>query len=289
MYSFVMERTEIIEANRIAPLILAQAERDCGALRAKGVTPGLALILVDDDPYSHRMLDLKIRQAQGIGVAVSPFRFPKAIAQAEIMAVIERLNRDPSCHGIFIQAPLPDHVDAAAIYDAVDPAKDVDGYHPFNLGRLAQGEDGFVPCASLGAVLLLKDSVGDLSGKHAVVVGRSDRLGKPVFHLLLRENCTVTLAHSRTLDLPRVVGQADIVVAAIGKPDVLRAEWIRPGAVILDMGANLVAGQLVGDVDFNGALGRAAAINRPTNAIGPMTVALLLRQTIHAQGHRHIG
>ncbi len=271
-----MDQAAIIEANPLAASILTKA-------RSILTEPcGLALVLVGDDPYSHRMLDFKIEQAKAIGVTPIELRFPQATSQAVVLDEIVRLNRDPSVHGIFIQAPLPKQFTPSVLFEALDPAKDVDGYHPLNLGRLAMGGSGFVPCAPLGAVMMLKDRLGDLSGRHAVVVGRSNTLGKPVAHLLLRESCTVTFAHSQTRDLPSVLRHADIVVAALGRPNFIVGDWIKPGAVVMDMGANLVDGKLMGDVDFDSVVTVAGAINRPTNAIGPMTIALLFAQTVHA-------
>jgi len=269
-----MDQAVIIEANPLAASICASAKA-----QLRGPC-GLALILVSDDPYAQRMLDLKIKQAKAVGITSIERRFDGAANLEQVVTEIERLNRNPAVHGIFVQAPLPDHMNASAVFSAIDPAKDVDGYHPLNLGRLALGAVGFVPCAALGGVMLLKNCVGPLNGKRAVVVGRSNTLGKPVAHLLVRDNCTVTIAHSKTHDLSSILRQADIVVAAIGQLNFIIGEWIKPGAAVLDMGANLVEGALVGDVEFESVVKVADFLNRPTNAVGPMTVALLLAQTV---------
>ena len=215
-------------------------------------------------------------------------RLPDSVSQGELLALIARLNGDDAVDGILVQLPLPAGIDDKAVIEAIDPAKDVDGFHPVNAGRLAVGEEGLVPCTPLGCLMLLKDRLGDLSGLEAVVIGRSNIVGKPMAQLLLAENCTVTLAHSRTRDLASVVRRADIVVAAVGRPEMVRGDWLKPGATVIDVGINRVAGdedgksRLVGDVDFESASQVAGAITPVPGGVGPMTIAVLLRNTLAA-------
>jgi methylenetetrahydrofolate dehydrogenase (NADP+)/methenyltetrahydrofolate cyclohydrolase len=215
-------------------------------------------------------------------------RLPDSVSQDELLALIDTLNDDEAVDGILVQLPLPAGIDDKAVIEAVDPAKDVDGFHPVNAGRLAVGEDGLVPCTPLGCLMLLKDRLGDLAGLEAVVVGRSNIVGKPMAQLLLAENCTVTVAHSRTRGLPDVVRRADIVVAAVGRPEMIRGDWLKPGATVIDVGINRVAAEeegktrLVGDVDFGSASEVAGAITPVPGGVGPMTIAVLLRNTLVA-------
>ncbi len=221
-------------------------------------------------------------------------RLAAAVAQDELVALVEGLNADDAVDGILVQLPLPDHIDSHAVIAAIDPAKDVDGFHVVNAGRLAVGEDAMVPCTPLGCVMLLRDQLGDLSGLEAVIVGRSNIVGKPMAQLLLAENCTVTLAHSRTRDLPGVVRRADIVVAAVGRAAMIKGDWLKPGATVIDVGINRIAGdepgetRLVGDVDFASAMAHAGAITPVPGGVGPMTIAVLLRNTLVA-AHRRAG
>jgi methylenetetrahydrofolate dehydrogenase (NADP+)/methenyltetrahydrofolate cyclohydrolase len=216
------------------------------------------------------------------------YRLADTTSQAELLSLVRRLNDDDAVDGILVQLPLPAGIDDKAVIEAIDPAKDVDGFHPVNAGRLAVGEEGLVPCTPLGCLLLLKDRLGDLSGLHAVVIGRSNIVGKPMAQLLLAENCTVTIAHSRTRDLAEVVRRADIVVAAVGRPEMVKAEWLKPGAAVIDVGINRVHAaehgktRLVGDVDFAGASAVAGAITPVPGGVGPMTIAVLLRNTLVA-------
>jgi methylenetetrahydrofolate dehydrogenase (NADP+)/methenyltetrahydrofolate cyclohydrolase len=255
---------------------------------AAGRAPGLAVVLVGEDPASQVYVRSKGRATTEAGMTSFEHRLPDSVSQDELLALIGRLNGDEAVDGILVQMPLPAGIDDKAIVEAVDPAKDVDGFHPVNAGRLAIGEAGLVPCTPLGCLMLLKDRLGDLAGLEAVVVGRSNIVGKPMAQLLLAENCTITVAHSRTRDLPEVVRRADIVVAAVGRAEMIRGDWLKPGATVIDVGINRIAAagegkpRLVGDVDFAGASEVAAAITPVPGGVGPMTIAVLLRNTLVA-------
>ncbi|MEA3051838.1 MAG: methylenetetrahydrofolate dehydrogenase / methenyltetrahydrofolate cyclohydrolase [Sphingomonadales bacterium] len=254
---------------------------------ATGRAPGLAVVLVGDDPASQIYVRSKGRATVEAGMASFEHRLPDSVGQDELLGLVIALNDSDAVDGILVQLPLPAGIDDKAVIDTIDPAKDVDGFHVVNAGRLAVGEEGLVSCTPLGCLMLLKDRLGDLSGLEAVVVGRSNIVGKPMAQLLLRENCTVTLAHSRTRDLAGVVGRADILVAAVGQPELIRGEWIKPGATVIDVGMNRLAGEdgktrLLGDVDFEGASRVAGAITPVPGGVGPMTIAVLLRNTLVA-------
>ena len=253
-----------------------------------GRKPGLATVLVGDDPASQVYVRSKGKATLAAGMTSFDHRLPDKTTQADLIRLVEALDGDDNVDGILVQLPLPPHVNDRAVIDAVDPAKDVDGFHVENVGRLAVGEDGLVPCTPLGCLMLLKDRLGDLNGLEAVMIGRSNIVGKPMAQLLLRENCTVTIAHSRTRDLPGVVRRADIVVAAVGRPAMVKGEWLKPGATVIDVGINRVEGRLVGDVDFAGAAAVAGAITPVPGGVGPMTIAVLLRNTLVA-AHRRAG
>jgi methylenetetrahydrofolate dehydrogenase (NADP+) / methenyltetrahydrofolate cyclohydrolase len=259
-----------------------------GFAAAAGRAPGLAVVLVGEDPASQVYVRFKGRATEEAGMASVQHRLPDSVSQESLLTLVGQLNDDESVDGILVQLPLPAGIDDKAVIEAIDPAKDVDGFHPINAGRLAVGEDGLVPCTPLGCLMLLKDRLGDLSGLEAVVIGRSNIVGKPMAQLLLAENCTVTLAHSRTRDLPDVVRRADIVVAAVGRPEMVRADWLKPGATVIDVGINRIEagedgkGRLVGDVDFAGASEVADAITPVPGGVGPMTIAVLLRNTLVA-------
>jgi len=257
-------------------------------VEATGRKPGLATVLVGDDPASQVYVGSKGKATVAAGMESFAHRLPDTTSQGELIALVERLNADEAVDGILVQLPLPDHVNDRAIVAAIDPAKDVDGFHVVNAGRLAVGGDALVPCTPLGCLMLLKDRLGDLSGLDAVVVGRSNIVGKPMAHLLLRENCTVTLAHSRTRDLPDVVRHADIVVAAVGRAEMVKGDWLKPGAVVIDVGINRLPpakegqkGRLVGDVALAEA-DHVRAITPVPGGVGPMTIAVLLRNTLVA-------
>ena len=252
-----------------------------------GFQPGLAVVLVGEDPASQVYVRSKTRATQEVGFHGVEHKLPATVAQAELMALVARLNADPAIHGILVQLPLPAGLDSAAVVAAIDPRKDVDGLNVANVGALWNGAEGLVPCTPLGCVLLLKDRLGDLTGRNAVVVGRSALVGKPIAALLLAENCSVTIAHSKTKDLAGVCRQADILVAAVGRPEMVRGDWIKPGATVIDVGINRLAtpdgkGRLVGDVAFDEAEPVAAAITPVPGGVGPMTIACLLRNTLTA-------
>jgi len=264
-------------------------------LAATGKKPGLAVVLVGNDPASQVYVGSKKKATVEVGMASFEHRLAASVSQAELIAIVEQLNADDAVDGILVQLPLPSHIDDTAVIAAIDPAKDVDGFHVVNAGRLAVGEEAFVPCTPLGCLMLLKDSIGDLSGKNAVVIGRSNIVGKPMAQLLLGEDCTVTIAHSRTRDLPDIVRHADIVIAAVGRPEMVRGDWLKDGAVVIDVGINRLPpadgetkGKLVGDVAFDEASTRASHITPVPGGVGPMTIACLLRNTLVA-AHRRAG
>ncbi|MDB5673143.1 MAG: bifunctional methylenetetrahydrofolate dehydrogenase/methenyltetrahydrofolate cyclohydrolase [Sphingomonas bacterium] len=247
---------------------------------AAGRAPGLAVVLVGEDPASTVYVRNKHKATVAAGMESFEHRLPADTPQDDLVALIDTLNADPAVDGILVQLPLPKHINEQAVTTRIDPDKDVDGFHPVNAGRLATGLHGFVPCTPYGCVLLLKDVLGDLAGLDAVVVGRSNIVGKPMAQLLIRESCTVTVAHSKTRDLSSVVKRADIVVAAVGQPGMIKGEWIKPGATVIDVGINRTEDGLVGDVDFAGAASVAGAITPVPGGVGPMTIACLLRNTL---------
>jgi methylenetetrahydrofolate dehydrogenase (NADP+)/methenyltetrahydrofolate cyclohydrolase len=266
-----------------ASLAVAAAAFEASA----GRKAGLAAVLVGEDPASQVYVRSKAKATLEAGMASFEHKLPDTTSQAELIALIERLNADPAVDGILVQLPLPAQIDERAAIAAIDPTKDVDGFHVINAGRLAVGAPGMVPCTPLGCLMLLKDVVGDLTGLEAVVLGRSNIVGKPMAQLLLAENCTVTIAHSRTRDLPALVGRADILVAAVGRPQMVRGDWLKPGATVIDVGINRIdigdgKTRLVGDVDFDSALEVAGAITPVPKGVGPMTIAVLLRNTLVA-------
>ncbi|MCJ2182079.1 bifunctional methylenetetrahydrofolate dehydrogenase/methenyltetrahydrofolate cyclohydrolase FolD [Novosphingobium sp. 1949] len=261
---------------------------------AAGRKAGLAVVLVGEDPASQVYVRNKGKQTIACGMESFEHKLPAETSEADLLALVETLNADPAVDGILVQLPLPAHMNEQKVIATINPDKDVDGFHVVNVGRLATGLPGFVPCTPLGCVMLLKDQLGSLSGLDAVVIGRSNIVGKPMAQLLIAESCTVTVAHSRTRDLPDVVRRADIVVAAVGRPEMVKGEWIKPGATVIDVGINRVAGaqegksRLVGDVDFASASTVAGAITPVPGGVGPMTIAVLLRNTIVA-AHRNAG
>jgi methylenetetrahydrofolate dehydrogenase (NADP+)/methenyltetrahydrofolate cyclohydrolase len=258
---------------------------------ATGRAPGLAVVLVGEDPASAVYVRSKGTATLDAGMESFQHLLPADTSEAALLALVERLNADPKVDGILVQLPLPDHIDADKVLTTIDPDKDVDGFHPLNAGRLAIGLDGFVACTPLGCLKLLRAELGSLAGKEAVVIGRSNIVGKPMAMLLLADNCTVTIAHSRTRDLPDVVHRADIVVAAVGRPEMVKGDWLKPGATVIDVGINRVPGdggksRLVGDVDFTSASPVAAAITPVPGGVGPMTIACLIRNTMVSAARR---
>ena len=255
---------------------------------ATGRAPGLAVVLVGEDPASAVYVRSKGKATIEAGMASFEHKLAAYTSEADLLALVERLNADVAVDGILVQLPLPAQIDAARVLATIDPAKDVDGFHVENAGRLAVGADALVPCTPLGCLHLLKSELGDLTGLDAVVIGRSNIVGKPMAMLLLGESATVTIAHSRTRDLPALVRRADIVVAAVGRPEMVRGDWIKPGATVIDVGINRVDGKLVGDVAFAEAAEVAGAITPVPGGVGPMTIAMLLRNTLVA-AHRRAG
>jgi methylenetetrahydrofolate dehydrogenase (NADP+) / methenyltetrahydrofolate cyclohydrolase len=256
-----------------------------GLKQRHGIVPALAAVLVGDDPASAVYVRSKGKASREAGLGSIEHRLPATTGEADLLALIDRLNGDDAIDGILVQLPLPPQIDPQRVIAAVDPAKDVDGFHPVNVGRLWSGSPALVPCTPYGALLLLRGTLPDLAGAAAVVIGRSNIVGKPMAALLLQENCTVTLAHSKTRDLPDIARRADILVAAIGKPQFVRGSWIKPGATVIDVGINRIAaddgkGRLVGDVAFAEAQGVAGAITPVPGGVGPMTIACLLRNTL---------
>lgn len=255
------------------------------------MTPGLAVVLVGEDPASEVYVRNKGKQTREAGMASFEHKLDKTTSEADLLALIETLNADPAVHGILVQLPLPSHIDSDRILDAIDPVKDVDGFHISNVGLLGTGQKSMVPCTPLGCLMLLRHHHGKLDGLNAVVLGRSNIVGKPMAQLLLRDNCTVTIAHSRSRDLESIVRAADIVVAAVGRPEIVTGTWIKPGATVIDVGINRIErdGQkkLVGDVDFASALEVAGAITPVPGGVGPMTIACLLANTLTAFCRAH--
>ncbi len=271
---------------RAATLRAAVADGVAAFAGEAGRAPGLAVVLVGEDPASAVYVRNKGRATEAAGMRGREHRLPVETTQAELLALVERLNADPAVDGILVQLPLPAHIDASAVILAIDPDKDVDGFHPVNAGRLATGLPGFVPCTPLGCLILLRDAEPHLAGLDAVVVGRSNIVGKPMAQLLLGQSCTVTTAHSRTRDLFARVRQADVVVAAVGVPGMIRGEWIKPGATVIDVGINRTEAGLVGDVDFVSAREVAGAITPVPGGVGPMTIACLMRNTLESACRR---
>ena len=276
---------EIIDGKAFAAKIRAEVAQECAAFRAQtGVQPGLAVVLVGNDAASEVYVRNKGIQAKEAGFNSLEYRLPAETTQSELLAQVAALNADPQVHGILVQLPLPAHLDADAVLNAIAPDKDVDGFHPVNVGRLWTSNPVSIPCTPLGCALILKDRLGDLSGKRAIVIGRSNIVGKPMAALLLAANATVTIAHSRTADLAARCREADIVIAAVGKPELVRGDWLKAGATVLDVGINRIAEgektRLVGDVHFASVVAVAGAITPVPGGIGPMTIACLLRNTL---------
>jgi methylenetetrahydrofolate dehydrogenase (NADP+)/methenyltetrahydrofolate cyclohydrolase len=276
--------SQLIDGKAYAAKLLAEIAAEVVTMSIK---PGLAVVLVGDDPASQVYVRNKAKQTALAGMNSIEHRLDAATPEPELLALVQQLNEDASIHGILVQLPLPEQIDAAKVLDAISPDKDVDGFHIINAGRLAVGLPGLVPCTPLGCVMLAKSVLGDLAGLNAVVVGRSNIVGKPVAQLLLRENCTVTIAHSRSTDLPEICRGADVLIAAVGRPEMIRGDWIKPGATVIDVGINRIPPdgnktRLVGDVAFAEAALVAAHITPVPGGVGPMTIACLLRNTLTA-------
>lgn len=277
----------IIDGKAAAAELRATVAKDVARLVARGLKPGLAVVLAGNDPASEVYVRSKAKQTLEAGMASFEYRLPTDVTQAELFALVATLNNDDAVDGILVQLPLPPQIDAEKVLRSIDPAKDVDGFHPVNVGMVATGTGGIVPCTPLGGMILLKSVRADLSGLNAVIVGRSNIVGKPMCQLLLKENCTVTIAHSKSRDLPALVRMADILVAAVGRPAMIRGDWIKSGAIVIDVGINRVTDgtgktRLMGDVAFAETLDIAGAITPVPGGVGPMTIACLLRNSADA-------
>jgi methylenetetrahydrofolate dehydrogenase (NADP+) / methenyltetrahydrofolate cyclohydrolase len=287
-----MLATQRIDGKARADRLLADVAAAAASLKvATGIVPGLCAVLVGHDPASEVYVRSKGKAATAAGIASFQHVLPEVTSEAELLALISTLNADDRVDGILVQLPLPKHIDPQRVIDAIDPAKDVDGFHAQNVGRLWSGGKALVPCTPYGCLMLLRETLPSLAGAEAIVLGRSNIVGKPMAALLLAENCTVTLAHSRSRDIPAILRRADILVAAVGRPQFVRGEWLKPGAVVIDVGINRVEAQggkpkLVGDVAFAEAQGIAAAITPVPGGVGPMTIACLLRNTLIAACRR---
>jgi len=283
----------VIDGKAFAAKVRAQVAEGVAALKdADGITPGLAVVLVGEDPASQVYVRSKGKMTKEVGMASFEYKLDVDTSEADLLALIEKLNADPAVHGILVQLPLPDHLDSDLVINSIDPAKDVDGFHISNVGLLGTGQKSMVPCTPLGSLMMLRDHHESLSGLNAVVIGRSNIVGKPMAQLLLGDSCTVTIAHSRTKDLPAVVRQADIVVAAVGRPQMVTGDWIKPGATVIDVGINRIektegGTRLVGDVDYDSCAAVAGAITPVPGGVGPMTIACLLANTLTACCRAH--
>lgn len=290
-------QTQLIDGKLVAERLREKIAGHSQILASKGIKPGLAVVLVGEDPASQVYVRNKHKQSLEVGFNSFETRLPATTSQEELLAVVEGLNADPAVHGILVQLPLPRQIHEQTVLQAIDPQKDVDGFHPINAGKLAIGQAGFVPCTPVGCEILLRSVQPDPSGLHAVVLGRSNIVGKPVAALLLAANCTVTTAHSKTQNLPQLIAQADVLIAAIGKPNFVPGAWLKPGAIVIDVGINRVPDtrpgaepgktRLIGDVDFASAQGIAKAITPVPGGVGPMTIACLLRSTLLSAIRHH--
>jgi methylenetetrahydrofolate dehydrogenase (NADP+)/methenyltetrahydrofolate cyclohydrolase len=278
----------VIDGKAIAAKVRSDVAADVARLKSQhGIVPGLAVVLVGEDPASKVYVRNKAAQTVEVGMQSFEHKLAEDTPEQVVLDLVAKLNADPNVNGILVQMPLPKHMDSNKVLELIEPLKDVDGFHPMNVGRLSIGERALAPCTPVGSIILAKSVKHDLSGLNAVVVGRSNIVGKPMAQLLLRENCTVTIAHSRTKDLPDVVRAADLVVAAIGKPEFVKGDWIKPGAIVIDVGINRILkpdgkGKIVGDVDFAEAVKVAGALTPVPGGVGPMTIACLLKNTVEA-------
>ncbi|MFM8607614.1 MAG: bifunctional methylenetetrahydrofolate dehydrogenase/methenyltetrahydrofolate cyclohydrolase FolD [Hyphomicrobiales bacterium] len=277
---------KIIDGKAFAATVRASVAKHVTALKAKGITPGLAVVLVGEDPASQVYVRNKGQQTLEVGMASFEHKLDASTSEADLLALIAKLNADPKVHGILVQLPLPKHLNSDLVINSIDPAKDVDGFHISNVGLLGTGQKSMVPCTPLGCLMMLRDHHGSIAGLEAVIVGRSNIVGKPMAQLLLNDSCTVTIAHSRTRDLQSVCRRADILVAAVGRPEMIPGEWVKPGATVIDVGINRIErdgkAKLVGDVHFESAAKVAGAITPVPGGVGPMTIACLLANTLTA-------
>lgn len=288
-----MKDHRVIDGKAIATDVREGVARNVAKLKAEhGLTPGLTVVLVGEDPASKVYVKNKGEQTKATGMNSWEHRLPATVSEAELLALVDKLNKDPTVNGILVQLPLPKHINAERVLNTIDPNKDVDGFHPVNVGRLWIGERTLVPCTPTGSVILAKSVEPNLSGMNAVVIGRSNIVGKPVAALLLRENCTVTVAHSKTRNIQSVVKGADLLIAAVGIPEMVRGDWVKPGAIVIDVGINRVPSsdgktKLVGDVNYEECARVAGAITPVPGGVGPMTIACLLQNTVEAAKMQH--
>lgn len=274
---------KIIDGKALAAKIRGKMAAEVKELEAKGVKPGLAVVLVGDDPASRVYVSMKEKACAEAGMLSVEHKLAAETPEAELLALIDRLNNDPAIHGILVQLPLPKQIDESKVIEAISPTKDVDGFHPYNAGRLLTGKPLFQPCTPYGVMVMLEEEGVDLTGKEVVVVGRSNIVGKPVAIMCLQKHATVTICHSRTKNLAEQVGKADVVIAAVGQPEMIKGEWIKEGAVVIDVGVNRVGEKkLVGDVEFEAASKRASAITPVPGGVGPMTITMLLYNTLES-------
>lgn len=275
--------TTIIDGKAISKKIRSQIAADVAELAASGQRPGLAVVLVGDNPASKVYVTMKEKACHDVGIFSIEHTLPASTGEEELLALIDQLNSDKRIHGILVQLPLPKHINEAKILEAISPFKDVDGFHPYNMGRLITGKPVFKPCTPYGIMVMLQETGIDLTGKEVVVVGRSNIVGKPVAFMCLQQHATVTICHTRTVDLPAKIGAADVLIAAAGRPEVIRGEWIKRGAVVIDVGVNRVGDKkLVGDVEFDVAAQRASYITPVPGGVGPMTITMLLKNTLQS-------
>lgn len=275
--------TVIIDGKKIAQDIRQEVAEGVEKLRAeKGITPGLAVVIVGEDPASLVYVRGKEKACEEAGIYSEKHDLPEIVSEGELLALVEKLNKDPKIHGILVQLPLPKHINEEKVLDAIDPAKDVDGFHPVSVGNLFIGKPIFLPCTPHGIIELLKRSNVAIAGQNAVVVGRSNIVGKPVFMMLLQENATVTICHSKTKDLAAETRRADILIAAVGSPELIKADMVKEGVAVIDVGVNRVNDKLVGDVAFGEVSKKASAITPVPGGVGPMTIAMLMQNTLKA-------
>jgi methylenetetrahydrofolate dehydrogenase (NADP+)/methenyltetrahydrofolate cyclohydrolase len=278
----------IIDGKALAAKVRSTIREEAARLSAAGTTPGLAVVLVGEDPASRVYVSMKEKACQDVGIFSDEHKLPADTSEATLLALIDRLNKDDRIHGILVQLPLPKQIDESKVIEAIDPLKDVDGFHPYNAGRLLTGKPLFQPCTPYGVMVMLEEEGVDLSGKEVVVVGRSNIVGKPVAVMCLQKHATVTICHSRTRDLAEKVGRADVVIAAVGQPEMIKGAWIKEGAVVIDVGVNRVGEKkLVGDVEYEAASQRAAAITPVPGGVGPMTITMLLHNTVQSAAMAH--
>jgi methylenetetrahydrofolate dehydrogenase (NADP+)/methenyltetrahydrofolate cyclohydrolase len=274
---------KIIDGKAIAAKIRGEIAEETKRLAAEGIQPGLAVVLVGEDPASKVYVSMKEKACHDVGIFSDEYKLPAETGEQELLALIGRLNDDPRIHGILVQLPLPKQIDTEKVLEAISPYKDVDGFHPYNVGRLVVGKPLFQPCTPYGVMVMLREAGVELAGKEVVVVGRSNIVGKPVAFMCLQQNATVTLCHSKTRDLAEKVRMADVVIAAVGQPEMIKGEWIKEGAVVIDVGVNRVGDKkLVGDVEFAAASARASAITPVPGGVGPMTITMLLYNTVQS-------